>query len=350
MKKKLCGGLVALLFLWIAVGASADAFGMTQAEIEALTRSLFAMHEESHATIDIIDVAVLGSTGLAQCKYPIERQETILGCVDFGFPQKRIMPKDSAEMNITFREMLRNAKNAAEMSLGVNTLDLERVNQLMKLGSLISFFPGPELWIEGTMASAELIIAPFYLKDIKDEVIDGAMYFMLLLSSDTMSEVWICADQDVVYDLYTRIDFSQAQGTFAVPILRWMEGRGGAGGAAAAQAQPQAEETEPTAAPEPEQTAAPTATPAPSIPQPEGILAATEVGADAPAAAGILLVTSDGSVNMRAEPRFNAAIVAKAKPGDEYENHGQADEDWYETRLTNGKTAYIPADAVTAQP
>lgn len=341
--RRACCLLMLLLLLTASVGM-ADSFGLAPQEIEDLTRSLFSRHEAAHGEIKMMDINPIGTAGTIQCKYPVEPPETIIGCVDFGFSTKRILPKDGVEMNVLFREMLRNAKNTAEMYGDPGLVDLARVNQLMKLGSLISFFPGSELWLEGTVASAELIISPFYLQDIQGNLLDDAMYFMLLLTSEESSEIWICADQALVYDFFTRLDFSQGADSFAAPVLRWMKKNGGV--PAIAETAPESETIpdEPTAAqddmPAPEQAPdtaqpGPTQPPAPEAAQPSGT------------AGGRLTVISEGNINLRAEGHFNAAIVGKAKPGDEYDSYGITESGWYEIRIAGDKIAFIPPETVS---
>lgn len=337
--------LLMLLLLLTATSGVADSFGLSPQEIEALTRSLFSRHEAAHSEIKMMDINPIGTSGTIQCKYPVGAPETIIGCVDFGFSSKRILPKDGVEMNVLFREMLRNAKNTAEIYGDVGLVDLARVNQLMKLGSLISFFPENELWLEGTVASADLIISPFYLQDIQGNLLDDAMYFMLLLTSEESSEIWICADQELVYDFFTKLDFSQGSDSFAATVLRWMEKYGGAPAIAEAAPEPEPENVpdEPTA---PQEDAPPAQTPETMQPEPTQP-SAPETVQPSGTASGKLTVISDGNVNLRAEDHFKAAIVGKAKPGDEYDSYGATETGWYEIRMAGDRVAFIPPEAVS---
>ena len=339
--------LLMLFLLLTATSGMADSFGLSPQDIEELTRSLFSRHEAAHSEIKMLDINSIGTSGTIQCKYPAGAPETIIGCVDFGFSTKRILPKDGVEMNVLFREMLRNAKNTAEIYGDAGIVDLARVNQLMKLGSLISFFPEKELWLEGTVASAELIISPFYLQDIQGNLLDDAMYFMLLLTAEASSEIWICADQALVYDFFTKLDFSKGSESFAAPVLRWMEKNGGVPAISEAVPEPEPAESAPDE-PTVTQEEAPTPEQTPETAQQEAPLAqAPETAQPSGTPGGTLTVISDGNVNLRAEDHFKAAIVGKAKPGDEYDSYGSTQSGWYEIRIAGDKVAFIPPEAVS---
>lgn len=307
MLKKVAA-LCLLITLLTGTAAFAGTMGLSDEEIYELTTRLFKQHGEAHPEIATSE-SMPGNGGMVfRCKYPVEKPEGLLACMDFGFTMNRIMPSDAAAMNVLFRELLQSAIKVAKTDANGHVMDLARVEELRSLGSLISYFPEPALWLTGEFLSAEMIITPFYLKNIQDNVIDGRMYFMLLMSSEKSSQIWICADQEVVKTFYAALDLSQGKASFVEPIQQWMTGS-----LPSAAGSTQTAKKETSAAPD-------------------------------KARIGSITITSQGTVNIRSAAQLSSPIVGKAAPGDVFDCFGKVGSEWYEIQTGSGKQGFIPVE------
>lgn len=344
---RLYSAILVLCLAWIPTRGPAQDMEWTEQELYNLTVSLFKAHEEHHAQFYISD-PMSGNGGMVfRCKYPEQELVGMLECLDFGFSMTRILPKDAAAIRVLFSEMLRNAVRVAKIDGRNRVVDASRIEALQALGSIIPYFPEPGLWITGEFMSADMIITPFYLKSLQGEVIDGRMYFMLLMSAERTSQIWICADQAVVYSLFSRLDFSQERDVFTEPVLAWMadyEAEANADDETPALAAP-TETLVPTEAP----TQAVTPTPAPAAESPQPTAEPEEQPKSSPkgeAAAAALTVTTNARVNLRESNAFTAAIVGKADAGTTYEVANQPEDGWVEVRQEDGSVAFLPVSAV----
>ena len=159
--RKKVAALCLLITLLTGTAAFAGTLGLSDEGVYELTAQLFKQHEEQHPEITTSE-SMAGNGGMVfRCKYPAEKPEGLLGCMDFGFTMNRIMPGDAAAMNVLFKELLQSAMKVAGADSNGYVMDLSRVEGLRSLGSLISYFPDPELWLTGELLSAEMIITPF---------------------------------------------------------------------------------------------------------------------------------------------------------------------------------------------
>ena len=55
----------------------------------------------------------------------------------------------------------------------------------------------------------------------------------------------------------------------------------------------------------------------------------------------MVVITNDGTVNLRAGESTDYDVVATAKPGDTFDYLGTADSGWYKIRLDDGAVAYV---------
>lgn len=301
-----------LALLVAAPVAVADDMGLSGQALYDLMVSMFEQHGLHHDALEETELmaSAADESVLMRAKAPTEGNgERLIGCIDIGYSKTRSVPRNLKQAEAQLDEALADAQvvqDAGEAQL----LDTERLASLRDEGMQVTF-AASALWLTGQFKEADLVIAPFYLLDAQGELVDNMRYFMMVLAEKRGSQVWICADQDVVFDYYKAIDLEKGEEAFLAPIHSWMRGyRRDFGGV---------------------------------VDEDGDVIPEGRVGK--------AKVNADGSVNIRGDASFEAPIVGKAKAEERFDCFAEitAEDDsvWYEVLLANGEFGYLPSSSVT---
>lgn len=300
--------LASLVAMPVAV---ADDMGLSGQELYDLVVSMFEQHGLHHDALE--ETELLASAGnedvLMRGKAPAEGYgERVIGCIDIGYSTTRDVPRNKKQAEALLDEVLADAQ-AIQDAEEAELFNAEQLETLRDEGMQIEFATS-QLWLTGLLEEANLVVMPFYMQDAEGEVIDGGRYFMMLLSGNRGSQIWICSDQDVVFDYYKAVDLDKGDEDFLAPILSWMRVyRREIGG---------------------------------ELDEDGNVIPEGRVGK--------VEISADGSVNIREEAGFDAPIVGKAKAQERFDCFDEITvEDksvWYEVLLPNGDFGYLPSSFV----
>lgn len=311
--RKICALLLVLLLL-SGAGALAEPTLPTPAEVCHVIDSLHTKHQAQHTLLS----AALDQDGFrTDCVFPDTQPDILMGCAEFYLPVKTALPSLAPDVSLLFSRALESAMALTNTMEGARLINLSIYER--QPGQNVGVVVPPETWWrEGQNDVFDMFVSPILLIDEAGAVIDEAVYMLVVYYTESLTGIWVCADQDICAEMMYALTPPEADGDESTRFLRaWLEGRG------LLEAPPAAE------------TAAHASSPPPDTPTYRVL--------------GTVTVTYHSRANIRASSTTESRVVGHAFTGETFSVLDIADNGWYRI-LYESETAYIAPGIVAYTP
>lgn len=306
--------LVLLLSLFLPI--SLPALAAETEEAPALSPLAEALHTlyATHMAHNTYEVFSLEKDKYTSAFHACEGEaESILACCQVVIPETRTLPKDTAQVSRQFMEIFFDALQTTQDKEGygvVNTEKFETVyNETITLGIM------PMDWWQTDISGTESLLAgPIFITDANKDVIDHALYLFGIFIGAEETTLWICADQDLIYDAMLSVSPPANDGKYeeTTYMYQWLASR--------AQLEGKSDAFEEFML--------------------RGVSMRLAASGGRRATAGTVTVTNEKSVNLRKGPSADSESVGTAGSGEILRVVGIAENGWYEVAIQGG-TAFI---------
>lgn len=332
MKRVLSVFLVILLLCLVPGMPSLAAEKMTEAEIGALAMSLYEKHQAYHALF-----TVESNEGGEFIEFIFESgvPDTFLGCSEYVLHAKEALPKTSRQVQQVFGAYFASAYGITENVDGANILQIGRFNAEFQQEAALGVMKS-EWYKVGKHGDTDVFIGPILLVDKDREIIDGQIYLLAVFAGPEKFQIWVCADDEIVYDMLVGYDLISNRGSdaYAKYLIQWV-------------ADKQEYELmlkrelfilDETANPDYEVNEL---TPGERRRMLRGGI---------PDPIGMVVVTNSTRANLRQEGSADSKQVGSVMPGETYECIGIAESGWYQILFDERKAGYISPKMVSFTP
>lgn len=334
--------LLLCLVLTIAAGGATSAqagMAVTAVDVCAAIDELHTSHQAMH---EMLSMTLDQDGEKLDCFFPAEAADTYMGCLEVYIPTPQALPTDAGSIYQLFLTMLYTSSAITASVDDVHLVDLARIEEDLESGSAQISIPPQTWWASGFNDEMEMLVVPVLLLDGSKTVMDDAVYMFVMYTTEALTGLWVCADQDISRQMLETLITPPTDITDETAYLRdWLY------------SMPAVEEPTPTAPPVEETSTVKHSlvigsdgVQAQDTAPPEDEVMVEHIPAGV---IGIATVTHAQRINLRAGDTIESKSLGHAYPGDALQCIGITDAGWYEV-LFEGGTAFVGASLVEYEP